>query len=191
MASNTLLSQLRTLYKSNELAKRVFSLLATRQVRPSSDLRRIRAALIHAHKEMIEPRDILDVFTFLEHLGLGKLEINDYPTPSRFHWKYNCKRVALAAVGKEDGAADWSHPLKQLPASNAFQRDGIHSTVAANNAGVHFVFSLRSGRKLTLVLPVDLSNDERDDLADCILGLKELSLPTHKPQAPALAKRRA
>ena len=147
--------ELRTLYETNETARRVFDHLARRTNNARETKTDRLLAILNSNGHTVSRGELIQLFRRLEEAGYGDYIAGRHGHPSRFVW-----HVGLVSVGQ--AAAGESSTVEAISA-NEQTEDGIGI--------ISHVYQLRPELQVTLELPSDLSSKEAERLADFLKTL--------------------
>lgn len=118
--NQTIVPELQTFAKSNELGKEIFEALSTRErAAARSDIDAIFRELEAKHQKELNYYKFLGVWKMLEEKKLGTLVFGRKGNPNRFVWRTSLREVGRVALGLSiemlPDAKKVSEPIKKAP----------------------------------------------------------------------------
>lgn len=147
-------AKLAQIVNEDPVAKAAFKHFLTRDRNPKDGIMDIRRAKYALQEEGVDvvPEELVSIFRDMEKAGCGKL-ISESGKPVRFRWTVNMKEAAKAALSTTGVVS------KKTKASGKTDSDGNSRDM---------VLMLAPGRKARISLPVGLTPDEAEFIAEAI-----------------------
>lgn len=160
-----LVTNLQALYKKDEVARRLFDNLASRQ----KD-RRITLASRAATLAGASHGEVLNLLRKLDELGAGEFKVGRRGSKTRIEWLYSQRGLGQAA----QGAAVQPEGIEEIDPAELEDIEGEApeppeaEAEAGEGEWIGHTFQLRPDVRLTIKLPVDLTSKEAERLAGFI-----------------------
>ena len=159
-----LVAELRHLYQTNGVARRLLDNFAKRQYDRKETPAAHAAFLVGA-----EYSEIIAVFRQLDELGAGELKVGRRGSKTRMAWNYSIRSLGAAAQGAATALEeiDPSKLDEEAEEEDAIEADGDTSDVT----WITHSFQLRPDLRITIKLPADLTGRETDRLSGFVGNL--------------------
>lgn len=154
------IAHIQRLYNTNATAKELFDWLASRE-KGANFTNASRASQMTGENYY----DVIALFRELDELGLGRFIPGRKGGKSRFEWIYDVRSLGNAAKGV-------TVALREVPPDATDDEDDgdEDSSTLSNDVLIH-EFQLRTGSKIQLALPSDLTAREADRIGAWIRTL--------------------